>query len=129
MVKSSHNKTFYVQDQSSHGHTRKLLEPYMNLAEFEQYWIFSRLTSVSCFADEVLDSALVRDAHLLFLDGATPVVKALGLVHGFLERIALPSKHVVGVRAVAPCMISRGFKIVRKCTRTSRCLRSSIRRD
>jgi hypothetical protein len=103
MVKSSHNKTFHdVQNPSSHGHTRQLLEPYVKLAEVQHYWTVSKPTSVSGFADEVLDSTFVRDTHLLFLDGSTPIVKALGLIHGLLERIAFPSKHVIGVRAVTP---------------------------
>ena len=54
-------------------------------------------TAVSLLADEVLDCALVGRGHGLLLDGPAAVVEALGLVHGALQRVALPAEEVVGV--------------------------------
>jgi hypothetical protein len=62
---------------------------------------FSRHTSISLLADEVLDSAPVRHIHLLFLDGSTAIIEALGLIHSLLQSITLPSEHVIGVGTIA----------------------------
>lgn len=58
-------------------------------------------TAFSLLADHVLNRALVGDRHSLLGDGTAAIVEALGLVHRALERVALPTKHVVGVGAVA----------------------------
>ena len=60
-----------------------------------------KLTSVSLLANHVINRTLTRHAHGLLLNSAAPVVEALGLVHGALQRVALPPEHVVGVGAVS----------------------------
>ena len=57
------------------------------------------LTSIRLLLDSLGNLALARHAHLLLGDGAAPVVEALGLVHGALQRVALSAKQVVGVGA------------------------------
>lgn len=58
-------------------------------------------TSVYLLADKVLDSALVGSSHWLLSDGAAAIVEALGLIHGPLERVALPSEHVIRMGTIA----------------------------
>jgi len=59
------------------------------------------LTSIDLLTNHVLDGAFVRISHRLLLDGATAVIKALRLIHCALERVSLPSKHVIGVGTIA----------------------------
>lgn len=54
-------------------------------------------TAVGLLLNRGLDGALVGNAHLLLRDGAAAIIEALRLVHGALERVALPAKHVIGV--------------------------------
>ncbi|KJR83613.1 uncharacterized protein SPSK_04359 [Sporothrix schenckii 1099-18] len=63
--------------------------------------LFGKLTAQRVLLDNVLDLALVGHRHLLLLNRAAAVVETLRLVHRPLQRVALPPKHVVGVRAVA----------------------------
>ena len=72
-----------------------------------------RLTAVSLLVNHVCDLALVGDVHGLLLDGAAAVVEAFGLVHGALERIALPAKQVIGVGAVAAATLEAPYKRIR----------------
>lgn len=48
-------------------------------------------TSINVLLHKVLDGALVGVSHGLLLNRATAVVEAFRLVHGALERVALPS--------------------------------------
>lgn len=57
------------------------------------------LTSVCLLLNRLLNGALVRNAHLLLCDGTASIIEAFGLVHSALKRVALPSKHVIGVSA------------------------------
>jgi len=57
------------------------------------------LPPINLLLDKVLDGALVGLSHGLLLDGPAAIIETFGLVHGLLQRVALPPEHVVGVRA------------------------------
>ena len=58
-------------------------------------------TPINILLNKVLNRALVSNTHRLLLDRPAPIIEALGLVHGLLQGVALPAKHVVGVGARA----------------------------
>jgi len=59
-----------------------------------------KLTAIRLLPHQLLHRTLIGLHHLLLLNTSTAVVKTLGLIHGSLQRIPLPPKHVIGVRAV-----------------------------
>jgi len=69
--------------------------------------------AVEVLADKVLNLALVGDRHILLGDSTAAIVEALRLIHGLLERIALPAEHVISVSTKATSTLEAPHKWVR----------------
>jgi hypothetical protein len=82
-----------------HSHTRELGEPYNKLACALRGGGIPKLTSINFLANEILNSALSCSSHRLFCDSTAAIVEALRFGHGFLELVALPAEHVIGMGA------------------------------
>jgi len=65
------------------GHSRKMVDP-----------------SISILSNHILNRTFISHTHVLLLNRSTSIIEALGLIHSALQRIPLPPKHVISMRAI-----------------------------